>query len=231
MRPLTLELWDFQAHKHSFLDFTKLDKVTLIVGEFEGEEKRSNGAGKTTLFDAIEWILFDQTRATVSRTATIEDLIRDNEKMMKGVYTFQAYDQNVYKITKTHKRRKTNPCDIVFELQNGETWQDISCDTKDDTRQKIIKALGFDKTIFTSTALLKQHEVAGIASEDSDARLTLVKKILKLDKWALCAQNAKTRADSLKLKLTLDSKILLEAQAAKIEKNRKLLQKRELSTS
>lgn len=214
MKPLYLEFGNFQSHKHSILDFTKLDKITLIIGEYEGEEGRSNGAGKTSVFDVIEWLLFDQTRASSSKTSSIEDLIRDNEKEMWGFFTFQAFDQNIYKISKTHKRRKTNPTEIKFEIKSGEEWKSIACDTLAETRKKIIQILGFEKDVFESTSLCKQHEVAGIASEDSDTRLSCVKKILKLGKWAEYSKTAKIRIDSLKKELEVHTDLLNAAQSA-----------------
>lgn len=217
MIPLLLETHNFQSHGECVLDFSQLDKITLIIGEYEEATGKSNGAGKTTLFDAIDWVCFDQSRVSGTKTLTNDDLVRTGQKEMWVRFTFIAHDGNTYRIKKTHKKRRyQSPVVVEFQTQQESgKWRAVDKDGNRETKKKIIKTLGFDGDIWHYTALCKQHEVAGIASTDSNERLTLIKKLLRLDKWAHYAEVAKARRDEIKAKLAKHSELLEKAQEAK----------------
>lgn len=222
MLPLLLEIENFQSHKKSVLDFTRLDRVTLVVGEYEDKETKSNGAGKTTIFDAISWVLFDRSRVSGTKSLTIDELVRDGADHMMVRYTFIARDSNTYRIQKKYKKRKRyhSPVDIEIELKDGEKWKSIAKDGNRETKSKIIEIVGYDDVIWEKTALCKQHEVAGIASEDSTKRLALIKKLLRLDKWNDYAEEANQRAKELKKKISEHEESLKNLREARDSKKR-----------
>lgn len=223
MIPLCLETENFQSHGKCVLDFTQLDKITLIIGEYEEAEGRSNGAGKSTLFDAIDWVCFDQSRVSGTKTLTNDDLVRDGQTEMSVRYTFIGHDGNTYRITKKHKKRKyQSPVTIKFEVLQGKKWVATDKDGNRETKKRIVDVLGFDADIWQFTALCKQHEVAGIASKDSNQRLTIIKKLLRLDKWSKYAEAAKAKRDAIRGELSESAELVEQAKAQKeIIKNAK----------
>lgn len=216
MVPLLLETRNFQSHRECILDFTKLDKITLIIGEYEDSATKSNGVGKSGIFDAISWVLFDQSRVSGTKILTNDDLIRHGESEMQVRYTFIAHDKNTYRITKTHKKKRyQTPVSIEFEVKQGNRWRPVDKDGNRETKKKIVEVLGFDSNIWECTALCKQHEVTGIASADSNERLNLIKRLLKLDKWADYAKVTKSELDKIKEKLVGHTELTEKAEEAK----------------
>lgn len=228
MLPLLLETENFQSHGKCVLDFTRLDKISLIVGEYDDAPSKSNGAGKSSLFDAIDWALFDQSRVSGTKTLTNDDLVRDGQTQMSVRFTFIGRDNNTYRVTKTFKKRKyQSPVAIQVEIKEGEKWKAYDKDGNRETKKRIISILGFEGDIWSNTALCKQHEVAGIAKEDSTQRLALIKKLLRQDKYAKYAAVAKKKRDELVKQLDEQSEVLEQAKEAKarIEEHKKELDK------
>lgn len=226
MLPLLLEIQNFQSHNKTVLNFESLDNVTLIVGENEQDPKRSNGVGKSSLLDAINWVVFNNSRVTGTKSLTIDELVRDGQTEMSVRFTFKASDDNVYRITRSYKKRRTTtPATLTFEIKNNKGWKSLDKDLKKLTQKKIEKIIGFDNKIWECTAFCRQHEIAGIASQDSTSRLALIKQILRLDKYQDFSKKAKENLDILKEQLAehqlmLDS--IKEAKQSLKEKEEKL---------
>lgn len=226
MIPEFLHLINFQTHSDSTLDFTKLDKVTLIVGEYLDTPERSNGSGKSSVFDGISWILFDQTRVSKNKHLTTDLLIRDKQDFMSGVFVFKAKDGYRYRVSKTYKK-KTGPSqtDLKLEIFNNNKWKSIARDGNRGIKKQIVEILGFDYSIYESTTYCKQHEVTGIAEADSTDRLNLIKKLLQLDIYNKHAEAAKNKRDELKQALVEVDILKDQADEAKeqIKKSKEIL--------
>ena len=211
MIPISLELWNYQAHRHSILDFSKLDNITLIIGEYEDQKERSNGSGKSSLLEGLLWILFDDSRINTNKSLSNDELIRDDQDFVEGKYTFISHDKNTYLIGKKYVRAQKRTT-YTIQIKDKDKWKNIDEDLKKDTKKLIIKLLGFDKDIFLNTSLCKQHEVYGIVNEGSTERLGLIKKILKLDIHNEYAQACKRKLEEIELQLSSHREMLLKGK-------------------
>ena len=63
MKPLNLKMKNFFSHKNSDIDLTNMSSC-LLVGNIEGDYSRSNGSGKSAIFEALPWVLFNNSRSS-----------------------------------------------------------------------------------------------------------------------------------------------------------------------
>ena len=81
MKPLLLEMTDFMSHGHSYIDFSLLNNIVLLIGKENGSMSKSNAAGKTTVFHAIRYALYN-----VKARQSIEGSIREGAKKCIVLY-------------------------------------------------------------------------------------------------------------------------------------------------
>ena len=105
MKPLKLKMTNFLSHRKSELDFTKLSPVTLLIGEIDGNRKKSNGSGKSSICDGISFCLFGECRATGSKNVSIESIISRGQDEAEVEFTFDI-DGVQYNIVRTRSRSK-----------------------------------------------------------------------------------------------------------------------------
>src|SRR6185295_8906783 len=97
MEPLRLYVKDFYAIADGEIDFTKFSSA-LILGYYENNPLMSNGAGKSSVFEAISWVIFNETRQT-----KVDDVIRwtANEALVEFEFVF---GRSIYKISRRRSR-------------------------------------------------------------------------------------------------------------------------------
>lgn len=209
MTPLSLLLENYQSHERSVFDFTKLDKATLIVGE--------NGAGKSSIFDAIEWVLFETSRIDKNSSLTTDEIVRDKQLFVQVTIIFTAKDGNTYKVIRKYTK-STRKMIVSLFIRQGAAWVQKGADAKTQTNKEIVRILGVGREVLVNSILCKQHEVAGIASKSSTDRLTLIKKLLDLGKFATLADNAKKKIATLETQLLQYATVLSKVDSTKVLK-------------
>ena len=60
MKPTRLYIENFMCYEKGFIDFTEFS-TALIIGKKENSDMYSNGVGKTCIFQAMEYVLFNQS--------------------------------------------------------------------------------------------------------------------------------------------------------------------------
>lgn len=214
MIPLELRLVNILSHVDTVLDFTRLDKITLVIGKKEDDSQKSNGCGKSTMLEAIDWILFEASRIDRNKSLTSDDLVRYHQDFCEGVLVFIGKDNNKYKVRRRYEK-KNRKVTLELHIAQGGSWKNKSKDGKKETQKEIIRILGFDQQVYENSTYCRQHEVAGIVDKDSGERLQLIKKLLTLDIYSSYANKAKEEKDLLNKQLQQFSVLLDQEKPTK----------------
>lgn len=131
MIPLKLKLTNFYSYRESEIDFTKLSPVMLIVGEIEGNKRKSNGVGKCLSGDTVIYDWSGQPyklKDIVEERKELEVISFDRYGKLQKSKIVGWYDngiQDVFKVTtqtgKTIKATSNHPFrkfGYVEELKN-----------------------------------------------------------------------------------------------------------------
>ena len=191
MRPLRIYLKNFMNHKLTEIDVNF--QSVLIVGRSNKNDRVSNGVGKTTIFRAIEYVLFNQSHATL-----LDKVVRDGKKKAIVEFDFEL-GGDVYKIYR--HRCDTGASDVRLYKKNASgDFDSISGRTPSCTDALIRDLIKISYKAFTYSVLFRQADLAGITATDAN----------KTDE-----SNRKARKEILKEPLNLAPYTRLEELAAK----------------
>jgi DNA repair exonuclease SbcCD ATPase subunit len=166
----------------------------LIVGRSNKNDRISNGVGKTTLFRAIEYVLFNQSHATV-----LEKIIRDGKRKAVVEFEFEL-DGEIYKIYR--HRCDTGASDVRLYKKAGTEWASISGRTPSFTDQEIQKLIKITHKAFTYSVLFRQADLTGITSvADPKKRKEILKEPLNLVPYTKMEELATKRVRPLRKEL------------------------------
>lgn len=205
MKPLKLKMTNFLSHRKSELDFTKLSPVTLLIGEIDGNRKKSNGSGKSSICDGISFCLFGECRATGSKNVSIESVISRGQDEAEVEFTFDI-DGVQYNIVRTRSRSKRSGR-VDFSVWTGSKWKSVG-DRKKDTQREILKVVGIDYEIFINSVFFKQGEVSAFAEMTSGERREVIKRLLQIEKYELCSKIAKDKLSQLSVSISAEEAYL-----------------------
>lgn len=158
-------------HSKTELDITF--QSVLIVGRSNKNDRISNGVGKTTIFRAIEYVLFNQSYATV-----LDKIVRDGKRKAIVEYDFELSGE-IYRIYR--HRCDTGTSDVRLYKQVNGTFESISGRTPTSTDQKIQQLIKITHKAFTYSVLFRQADLTGISSvTDPKKRTEILKEPLNL---------------------------------------------------
>lgn len=206
MEPLRLYVKDFYAIADGEIDFRKFSSA-LILGYYENNQLMSNGAGKSSIFEAISWVIFNETRQT-----KVDDVIRWNANETLVEFEF-LFGRNVYKISRRRSRIAKESSVSLF-TKEGDKWINDSGSTNSETNRKILALLKIDSKIFLNSVYFKQHDISLFANSTPSDRKKIIKSIMKLERWDEYQKQAKN-----KLRVTKDE---IEKQLRVLHENANL---------
>ena len=155
MRPLRIYLKNFMNHSLTEIDINF--QSVLIVGRSNKNDRISNGVGKTTLFRAIEYVLFNQSHATV-----LDKIVRDGKRKAVVEFDFEL-DGEIYRIYR--HRCDTGSSDVRLYKKNASSnWDSISGRTPSCTDALIHNLIKISHKAFTYSVLFRQADLTGITS-------------------------------------------------------------------
>ena len=204
----SLRLKNFFSHEDSTIDFNDIASITMILGAKDGNQGKSNGAGKTTILEAILYALFEETRLTANKNATLDDMVRwSSNGLMSVEFQFELNGNN-YKITRTRDKNKQKGT-VVFEVQAGEKWKPLTDAKKGSTNKEILKLIGIDYDTFCASICFQQKEVDKFVSATESERKSIIKNILQLDRYDNYRDSAKAKLQVIDTTLkTIDQQLL-----------------------
>ncbi len=190
MDPIKLKINNFYSIADGEIDFSKFSSA-LILGYYENNSLMSNGAGKSSIFEAICWVLFNETRQT-----KVDDVIRwtTNETSVEFEFMF---DRRTYKILR-RRSRVAKESSVSFFTKEGTKWINDSGSTNSETNRKILQLLKLDAKIFLNSVYFKQHDISLFANSSPSDRKEIIKSIMKLEKWDEYQKQAKSKLKIVK---------------------------------
>lgn len=200
MKLKSLRMKNFFSHKDTLIDFDTIDQIAMIVGSIEGDLRRSNGSGKSTFIEAILFALFETTRFTENKNATLDDMIRWNSDGKMSVEFQFELNLNLYKIERTRDSKKQKST-VVFEVLVDSKWKSLKEANKSTTNKEIIKIIGIDYDTFCASICFQQKEVDKFVSATETERKSIIKNILQLDKYDEYKKSAKTKCEIAETKI------------------------------
>jgi DNA repair exonuclease SbcCD ATPase subunit len=214
MKLLRLYIKDFVCYEGAYIDFSEFNSA-VILGKRENNDNIANGVGKSTIFNAIEYILFNQSEVP------LEELIRDDTPQCRVVLDFLIDDQE-YRLART--RTKKGSTDLVLLQRNGQEgtieevyhtvasgfeipwiekkhtekyWKDLSGSRSTDTEKDLAKLIKINHKSFLSTTLFPQNDMTGLATATPANRKAILKDALNLAVYVKLEKIAKEKFNAL----------------------------------
>lgn len=189
MRPLRLYLKNFMNHNVTEIDINF--QSVLVVGRSNKNDRISNGVGKTTLFRAIEYVLFNQSHATI-----LDKIVRDGKRKAIVEFDFEL-NGDIYRIYR--HRCDTGSSDVrLYKKIDGE-FQSISGRTPTCTDALIRDLIKISHKAFTYSVLFRQADLTGITSvTDPKKRKEILKEPLNLAPYTKLEELATKRVRPIK---------------------------------
>lgn len=222
MRPLSLRLKNVYSHEDSFINF-RSKKLSLIIGEIDGDEGRSNTAGKSSIFSGLEFCLFGTTRSGTNK------IIRDGQKECEATLIFRGDDKVDYRVTR-HLKLQNNgsvTSELGFYFLDKGTWARKENDTKKSRigiQSEINKVVGMDAEVFKHSIRLQQQDIGALALAQPADRRKVFKRFIDMNRWDGLESVAKARKNSLKEDLDRETN-LVEELSGRVENSEALAQR------
>lgn len=176
MKPVHLYLKNFMNHLESDIDCSLFDSA-LIVGKNKNNDRESNGLGKSTVFNAIEYVLFNAPPPKF----TLDELVHNDEEKCQVIFIFET-DAGAFKIDRVRGKKKSNV--ELYQLVDDK-WESRSGKTSTDTDKTIAKDIvKINHKTFTYSVLFAQEDACGLASATPEARRSMLKEPLNLNKYS-----------------------------------------------
>ena len=191
MRPLRIYLKNFMNHNVTDIDINF--QSVLIVGRSNKNDRISNGVGKTTIFRAIEYVLFNQSHATV-----LDKIVRDGKRKAVVIFDFEL-EGEIYRIYR--HRCDTGSSDVRLYKKNKVTgdFDSISGRTPSCTDVLIHNLIKISHKAFTYSVLFRQADLTGITSvTDPKKRKEILKEPLNLAPYTKLEELATKRVRPIK---------------------------------
>lgn len=202
-----LTMKNFFSHQHSVLDFDKLNPISMVLGAIDGDFRESNGSGKTTIIEAVLFSLYEKTRLTENKNATLDDMVRwGSDGKMEVALEFEI-DKKLYKITRTRDKNKSKGTASFESFLNGK-WQSLVESKKNETNKSIVKLIGVDYETFCASICFQQKEIDSFVNATESERKSIIKNILQLDKYDNYRDRAKVKVSLLESEIQALDKIL-----------------------
>jgi exonuclease SbcC len=187
MIPLRLELHNFLAYK----DPDPLNLEGVHIACISGE----NGAGKSSLLDAITWALWGK-----ARSSSPDDLIRQGEREMRIIFTFELAGQRYRVIRQRRAEGKVGTSLLELQAFDASTnaWRSLSEHTLRQTQDRLTSLLRLDYDTFVNSAYLAQGRADEFTAKPPAQRIQILATILGLDRWQQFEERAKDRLRATK---------------------------------
>lgn len=192
MMPIRLEMNNFKSHTNSVIEFAF--SSALIVGERDGDLRRSNGAGKSSVLEAISFALYSQTGDKNS-----DDIVKIGELNCEVILDFE-HDSSLYQIKRIRNSKYSRVTTEFYKIVDGKS-QRLHGDTNKITDTNIIDIIGCSYEVFMNSAYFRQGSFSDFAQGTFSTRQGLFSSMLNLDPWNKYQKAAKLKFDQATAKI------------------------------
>jgi len=184
MLPKKLIIKNFKGHKETVVDFTQFDSC-LILGQYKSNTRKSNATGKTTVYDAISWVLFDETNLK-----SVKRLVRNGQDICEVIFEFSQDDVDWQIIRK--RNTKNSKSVVLSHLVDGK-WEKDDQRTSSQMEEDIKDLIKINYKSFTNSVLFAQGSFSEIAEATEGKRRDLFKEPLSLAIYSKYEKSAKLK--------------------------------------
>tara|TARA_A100001011_G_scaffold394262_1_gene486209 strand:+ start:5786 stop:7894 length:2109 start_codon:yes stop_codon:yes gene_type:complete len=188
--PVKLQLDNFFSHKNSEIDFDRFDS-TLLIGNTEGDYRKSNGSGKSAIFESILWCLFNKSRASM-----MDDIIRWGETTCSVSFEFY-HNEKTYKVVRIRNRINSTSNVEFYRKDSAGDWKNISGSTSGSTNSKIESTIKLDYKTFINSVYFRQNDISEFAEADPARKKDILKNIVDISRWDEYEKSSKRKAKDL----------------------------------
>ncbi|AFZ58270.1 SMC family ATPase [Anabaena cylindrica FACHB-243] len=174
MIPVQLILKNFLSYRDATLDFGGLH-TACICG--------SNGAGKSSLLEAITWVIWGESRATVE-----DDVIYSGAKEVRVDFTFHN-NQQTYRVIRTRVRGATSI--LEFQIETPAGFRPLTGKGVRATQDVILQHIKLDYDTFINSAYLRQGRADEFMLKRPTERKEILAELLKLNQYDQLEERAK----------------------------------------
>jgi exonuclease SbcC len=183
MIPVQLIIKNFLSYRDAALDFSGLH-TACICG--------SNGAGKSSLLEAITWVMWGESRATVE-----DDIIHAGAKEVRVDFTFQS-GQQTYRVIRNRVRGGTSILEFQIETPSG--FRALTGKGLKATQDIILEHIKLDYDTFINSAYLRQGKADEFMLKRPAERKEILAELLKLNQYDELEERAKDSSKLYKLR-------------------------------
>jgi exonuclease SbcC len=168
-----------------------------VVVPFEGLHvaclSGDNGNGKSAILDGITWALWGRTRASTTRAASDDDLVRLGADEVEVRLEFELNGQQ-YRVIKKRKRGKASGADWQLAQRKPDgSYSAIGGGGQRETGKQIVQLLSMEYDTFINSAYLQQGRADEFTRQTPDARKRILGEILGLERYDRLEAMAKER--------------------------------------
>jgi len=189
-----------------FIDFTKFEQEGLFL--IDG----ATGAGKTTILDAIIFALYDTApRWGVSKKNAKYKSLRSKylgpDDISSVALTFEVFDglrwqeyraTRTLKLGKSGEEKEKEKDTRTLELKDSKGDFETIEVGKTAVALRIIEILGLTQDEFLKVAMLAQGQFGAFLEADTDARLTLMRKLFDTERFDKITKQVEANAKEAK---------------------------------
>ena len=138
----------------------------------------ANGSGKSSIFDAIQWCLYGK----ISRKLSADEVVNRRAKKNCSVTLQIEVNKEQYRV---YRYRKHSSYGDRLELLSSK-GADLSCETKPQTQERLIRLIGLSHEAFLNTVVMEQGARKYFAAFTDAEQKSVLEDVLGLKIFSTC---------------------------------------------
>lgn len=173
--------------------------LILIQGENKDDTSQdSNGAGKSSIAEALCWCLYGETARGETGDAVINDTAKKNTEVV-----IKLLDETgaIYRVSR-YRKHKPYKNMVRVEVQEGESWKDLTKGTDKLTQAMLDKIIGCTHEVFASAIYAGQEAMPDLPGMTDKQLKVLVEEAAGINELQEAFEIAKSKMAAVKIEVS-----------------------------